>query len=82
MDRRELLITKRDAFLLAIVFEDLDGDFVADIEQFGWMVHAAPGQIRDVKQSIDTTQIDKHAVIGDVLHDSADFGIFLQRLQA
>ena len=45
------------------------------------MIHAAPGEIRDVKQSVDTAEIDKHAVVGDVLHDTANVSIFLQHFQ-
>ena len=78
---RELLIAKRYAFLVAIVFQNLDGDLVADIEHLRWMVHTSPGKIRYVKQSVDSAQINEHSVIRNVLHDAADVGILFQHLQ-
>src|SRR5262245_24415799 len=47
--RRELLESKRHTLLLAVVFEDLDVDLVANVEQFRRMIHAAPGKIRYVE---------------------------------
>ena len=35
-----------------------------------------------MKQSVDTAKVDKHAVVGDVLHDAANVGIFLQHFQS
>ncbi len=45
------------------------------------MVHTAPGKIRHVQQSVDSAEINKHSIIGNVLHDPADFGVLFQHLQ-
>src|SRR5881394_1317478 len=42
------------------------------------MIHAAPGEVGHVKQSVDSPEIDEHAVVGDVFHHATDFGIFFQ----
>src|SRR5206468_12589183 len=77
----EVLVTEGDPFLLPVVFEHFDRNLVADIEQLGRMVDAAPGEISHMKQSIDPTQINESTVVGDVLHGSANFGILLQHFQ-
>ena len=63
----QLLVSERNAFLLAIVLENLDGDLVADLEQFRRVIDAAPGKIRHVQQAVDAAEVDEHAVVGDVL---------------
>src|SRR2546422_7248972 len=66
--RRELLEPKRHPFLFAVVLEILYRDLFTDLEYLGRMVDAAPGEIRHVQKSIDTAEIDKHAVICYVFH--------------
>src|SRR4030095_480493 len=45
------------------------------------MIHSAPGKIRHMKQPVNSTQIDHHTVLGNILDDAPDFGIFLQHLE-
>ena len=45
------------------------------------MVDAAPGQICDMQQPIDAAQIDEYAVIRNVFHDAANFGILPENFQ-
>ena len=78
----QLLVAERNAFLLAVVLENLDGDLVADIEQFRRMVDAAPGKIGHMKQAVDSAEIDEHAVVGDVLDGSPNFRIFPQNFKS
>src|SRR6185436_9173697 len=70
----ELFQPQRHAVLFLIELEDLGGDFIADIENLGGMLDAAPRQIGDMKQPVDAAQIDERAVIGDVLDDALDGG--------
>jgi len=42
------------------------------------MLDAAPGQVGDVKQAVDAAQVDKRAVIRNVLDDTLDRGTLLQ----
>ncbi len=45
------------------------------------MLDAAPGQIGDVQQAVDATEVDERAVVGDVLDDALDHRAFLQGLE-
>jgi hypothetical protein len=74
----QLLQAEGHAILLGVELEHLGGDFVADVEHFGGVLHPAPGQVGDVQQAVDAAQIDERAVIGDVLDDALDGGAFLQ----
>ena len=76
--RSELLVAQGYSFLFAIVFEDLYGDLITDIEHFGRMINAAPREVRHMKQPIDAAQIDEYAVIRNVFHDAPHFGIFFE----
>src|SRR5438477_478138 len=75
----ELLQAKRDAVFLGVELEHLGGDLVADIQHFGRMLHAPPGEIGEVQQAVDAAEVDERAVVGDVLDDALDGGAFLQR---
>ena len=77
----QLLHAQRDAVLLLVELEHLGGDFVADVEHFRRVTHAAPGQVGDVQQAVDAAEVDERAVVGDVLDDALDDGAFLQVVQ-
>ncbi len=44
------------------------------------MLHAPPSQIGDVQQSIQSAEIDKHAVVGDIFHAAGNGRAFHQRI--
>src|SRR5712691_6431972 len=75
---RLLLVSEGDTPGLRIEFQNDDFDLIADIEVFRGMVHAAPGDVRDVQQTIDTAEVDEDAVVGDVLDDSVRDLAFLE----
>jgi hypothetical protein len=75
----ELLQAERYAVLLGIELEHLRGDFVADVDDFGRVLHAPPCEVRDVQQPVDPAEIHERAVIGDVLDDALHDRAFLQR---
>jgi len=77
----ELFQAQGDAHLLAVELEHLGLDLVADVDDFGRMAHAAPGEIGDVQQPVDAAQVDEGAVIGDVLDHTLDDGALLQGLE-
>src|SRR6202040_2354096 len=52
--------------------DDLDLDGLADGQDFGRVIDAAPGDIGDVQQAVDAAEIDERAVIGDVLDHAVD----------
>src|SRR5579884_4089641 len=63
----ELLHAERDALRLGVEADHLDLDVLADMQRFGRMVDAPPGDVGDVEQAIHPAEIDEGAVIGDVL---------------
>ena len=77
----QLLHAQGDAVLLGVELEDLGGDFVAHGQHFGRVTDTAPGQVGDVQQAIDTTEVHECAVVGDVLDDTLDGGAFLEVLE-
>ena len=65
---------------LMVDLDDLDLHLLADIEHFGGVIDAPPGDIGDVQQPVDAAEIHERAVIGDVLHDAVDDLTFFQIL--
>src|SRR6266508_266460 len=76
----QLLHAERDAVRLVIDLDDLDLHLLADIEHFGRMIDAPPGDVGNVQQAVDAAEIDEGAVIGDVLHHAVDDLTFFQVL--
>jgi len=68
----QLLHAKADALRILIDLHDLNLNGLADIQDFGRVVHPAPRHIRDVEQAIDTAQINERTVISDVLDHTFD----------
>ena len=66
-----LLHTKGNLFALAVDVENLDFNLVANLDDFGWMIHATPTHVGDVQQTIKTTKINERAEVGDVGHGAA-----------
>src|SRR5581483_6969808 len=62
-----LLETEADAFLLAIDVEDNHVDVLADAQNVGRMIDAAPAHVGDVEQAVDAIEVDERAEIGDIL---------------
>src|SRR5215203_308212 len=63
----ELLHTETNTFALPIDVQNLDLDFLADRNHLGRVGNAAVRHIGDVKQTVDSTQIDESAEVGNVL---------------
>src|SRR5712672_546826 len=74
----QLLQAEGNTVLLGVEFQHLGRDFVADREHFGRVLHAPPGEIGDVEETVDAAEIDERAVIGDVLDDALDRRPLLQ----
>jgi hypothetical protein len=68
----QLLHAERDAVGLVVDLDDLDLDLLADIENLGRMIDAAPGDVGDVEKAVDAAEIDERAVVGDVLDRAVD----------
>src|SRR5262245_32047290 len=79
----ELLVAERDTLGGRVVFQHDHVDFVVDLEELRRVPDAAPRHVRDVKQAVDTAEVDERAVIGDVLDDALEhfsFGECLERV--
>ena len=76
----QLLHAERDAVRLVVDLDDLDLHLLADIEHFGRVIDAPPGDIGDVQQSVDAAEVDERAVVGDVLDDAVDDLTFFEIL--
>jgi hypothetical protein len=76
-----LLEAERDALGLGVVLEDLDGDLVADLEDLGRVVDAAPAHVRDVEQAVDAAEVHERTVLGDVLDGALDDHALLEVLE-
>ena len=74
----ELLHAEADALGLGVEADDLHLDGLADMQRFGRMVDAPPGDVGDVQQAVDAAQIDERAVIGDVLDHAFEDLAFLE----
>src|ERR1700722_2334508 len=76
----QLLHAEADALGLRIEADHLHLDLLADLQGFGRMIDAPPGDVGDVQQAIDAAEIDERAVVGDVLHHAIKNHAFLEAL--
>ena len=76
----ELLHAERDAVGFLVDADDLHLDRLADVEDFGRMVDAAPCHVGDVQQAVDAAEVDERTVVGDVLDDAFDNLAFFEVL--
>ena len=63
----QLLEPQRYAVALTIELEDFDIHFLSDFYDLAWVLDTLPGHIGDVQQPVDTAEVYKRAVIGQVL---------------
>ena len=78
---RDLLEAERDALGVGVELEHLDAHVVADLEQLGRVVDAAPAHVGDVQQAVDAAEVDERTVLGEVLDDALDDLAFLEALE-
>src|SRR6202000_2051427 len=61
--------------------EHLDSDLVADLDNLGRVVDVLPGQLRDVHQTVHTTEVDERAEVDDGGHHTLADGALLQLVE-
>src|SRR6266568_668659 len=66
-----LLEAEADLAGLGIDLDDLHIDHVANLDDLGWIAHAAVAHLADVQQAIDAADIDERAVIHHAGHAAA-----------
>ena len=64
---RQLLEAQRNPLLLFVELQHLDLNLIAHIHQVAGMRKPSPGHIGDMQQAIDPAEVDKCAVVGEVL---------------
>ena len=74
----QLLDAQRHTVLFLIEPKHFSGDFLTDCQHFGRVANATPRHVGDVQESVDSTQIDKCAVLGDVLDRACNDGALAQ----
>src|SRR5581483_770840 len=76
----QLLHAERDAVRLVIDLDDLHLHLLTDIEHFGRVIDAPPGNVGDVQQAVDAAEVDERTVVGDVLDHAVDDLTFFEVL--
>src|SRR5262249_5111253 len=79
--RCELFETQGDAQFFAVELQDLHLDLVAHVDQVARVRQPAPGHVRDVEQAVNAAQIDKRAVIREILDRAGEDRALMQVLQ-
>ena len=77
----KLLHTEADTSLLVVVLENNDRNCLSNGELLRWMIDASPRDIRNVEKTVDTTEVDERAVIGNVLDNSLHDDSLLKHLE-
>src|SRR5712692_2331300 len=75
----QLLHPQRDALLFLVKLQDDDVDFLLRLDDVGRMLDAAPAQVRQVQQAVDSAEVHERAVLGHVLHVAVYYLAFAQR---
>lgn len=68
----QLLHAQRDAVGFFVDLDDLNLDGFADRQDLGRVVYATPCHVGDVQQAVDTAQVHKGTVFGDVFDNTFD----------
>ena len=65
--RRQLLHAQSNTLLLIVKAQDHDIQLLINLDKFLWMSYAAVAHVRDVNQTVDTSQVHKDTIRSDVL---------------
>jgi len=67
-----LLETKRNALFFLVDVENLDGELLADFDEFGRVIEAGPGHVGDMQEAVDAVEVDERTEVGDVFDRAGD----------
>src|SRR5665213_2607029 len=76
--RQKLFQAKRNALALRIDLEDFELELLADRQHIFRSGHAAPCNVADMQQAIDSAKVDKRAIGGKAADLAADDVAFFQ----
>src|SRR5690606_19852795 len=77
----ELFQAQRHTIALAVEFQNLNVDLVANIDDFAWMLDTLPRHVGNVQQTIYTAQVYECAVVGQIFNNTFNCLAFLQASQ-
>ncbi len=75
-----LLVTQRNPLSFAVKAQHDDVDLVSDLEILGWVADSSPGDVGDVEEPVEATEVDEDPVVGEILHHAFDEFSFLENL--
>src|SRR5438876_37113 len=70
--RQKLLVSERNSLAFLVKLEHLNLNCIANPEQFSRILKPTPRHISHVEQTINAAEVDKRAIIGEVLYLSLD----------
>ena len=76
-----MLEAKGHTISLSVEFQHLHVNLISNGNDFTGMLDTLPSHVRYVQETVDTTQVDKGAVVRQVLHDTLQLVPFLEALQ-
>ena len=59
---------ERHALAVEVDLEDLDGDFLAHLDDLGCVLDVLPRELRDVHETVDATEVDERTEVDDRRH--------------
>ena len=81
MDLRPAVSGRGYTSTLAVELQHFNSDFIANIDDFAWVLNAFPSHVSDVQQAVYAAQINECTVVSEVLNDTFNFHAFLQVFQ-
>src|SRR4029077_13267569 len=69
---QKLLAAEGNALLVFVEFQYLNLNFFAGLNHGRRVRNAAPDQVADVKQAVQSAQVNEDAIVGDIFHFSGD----------
>ena len=68
----ELLETESDTLLLVVEVDDYDVQLLIELNNLLWIAYAAPREVCNVDETVNTTEVDEYTVSSDVLNSTLE----------
>ncbi len=76
--RSQLLQAQSDTFLLLVEVKNNNVDLLVELYELVRVVNATPAEVGDMDKTVNTTEVDEYAVVGDVLNGTLKYLSFLE----
>lgn len=77
----KLFEAKRYAILVLVIFENLDLNFLTDLNGFRGMSDTLPCHVSNVKQTINPAKVNKRTIICEVFNHTLNDGAFFEAVK-